>query len=170
MEEDIQKKSRTQKKKEADALQNLGLELAALPVAKLKRMTLPKALQKALIEGKAITSNVAGRRHRQYIGVLMRDVDPEAIRLALVQAGDDQPSESQSARRVRIWMERLLAGDSDDMEALLSECPDLERQKLRQLVRNAKKEKAGKGKASKSRKSLEEFIKVSIDHNLVDSK
>ena len=53
------------KKKEAEELQQLGLELAELSVLQLGRIDIPENLRAALIEGKSITSNIAGRRHRQ---------------------------------------------------------------------------------------------------------
>ena len=81
MEDEI--KSRTKKKKDAEELQRLGLELNKLSVPQLERIEIPENLRAALIEGKSITSNKAGRRYRQFIGALMRDVNPESIRLAL---------------------------------------------------------------------------------------
>ncbi len=157
MEDETQYKSRTQKKKEAEALQDLGLELAGLSVSQLKRIDIPQDLRTALIEGKSITSNVAGRRHRQFIGTLMRNIDPDLIRLALVQAEMDTPAVSREPSRVQRWMTRLVTGTPADMEILLSEYPGLERARLKQLVRNIKKEKPG-AKPSKSRRTLEQII------------
>ncbi len=157
MEEEIEYISRTRKKKEADALQNLGLELAELSVSQLKRIDIPEELRGALIEGKAITSNVAGRRHRQFIGVLMRDVDPESIRMALGQAEVKPLPDAGPAEEIQEWVGRLLAAESDDIEDFLGRCPGLERQRLRQILRNINKEKPAK-KPSKSRKLLEELI------------
>ncbi len=161
MENEIQYKSKTKKKKEAEELQRLGLELNKLPVPKLKRIDIPENLRTALIEGKSITSNVAGRRHRQFIGALMRDVDPESIRLALMQAENTVSVESEAAKDARIWIKRLLAGDLAEMETLVYEFEGIDRQRLRQLVRNIKKEKPG-AKASKSRKALEKLIIAAI--------
>ncbi|MCP3899564.1 MAG: DUF615 domain-containing protein [Desulfobacteraceae bacterium] len=161
MENEIQHKSKTKKKKEAEELQRLGLELNKLPVPKLKRIDIPENLRTALIEGKSITSNVAGRRHRQFIGALMRDVDPESIRLALVQAENTVSVESEAAKDAKIWIKRLLTGDLAEMETLVCEFEGIDRQRLRQLVRNIKKEKPGT-KASKSRKALEKLIITEI--------
>jgi len=166
MEEEIQDKSRTQKKKEAEALQNLGLELAGLAVPQLKRIEIPEDLRTALIEGKSITSNVAARRHRQFIGALMRDVDPELIRMALLEAESVAPAASMEPSETQAWVERLLTGDPADMEALLAEYPGLERPRLRQLVRNIKKEKPSGGsgaRPSKSRKTLEQIITAALE-------
>lgn len=161
MEEEIQYKSRTKKKKEAEDLQMLGLELNKLSVPQLERIEIPENLRTALIEGRYITSNIAGRRHRQFIGALMRDVNPESIRLALLQVEDDIPVEIKAAKETRIWIDKLLTGDSAQMETLLCEFPGLGRQRLRQLVRNIKKEKPG-AKTLKSRRALEQFIMMEM--------
>ena len=161
MEDEIQYKSKTRKKKEAEELQRLGLELNKLSIPQLKRIEIPENLMTALIEGKSITSNVAGRRHRQFIGALMRDVNPESIRLALIQTEDEIPVEFEAAKEARIWIERLLIGDLAEMETLLCEFPGIDRQRLRQLVRNIKKEKPGT-KVLKSRRALEQLIIAKI--------
>lgn len=161
MEDENQYKSRTEKKKEAQELQRLGLELAQLPVPQLERIQIPEKLRTALIEGKSITSNVAGRRHRQFVGALMRDVDPEVVRLALLEAETQAPVECEAENEVQKWIDRLLTDDAVEMEALLAEFPGLDRQRLRQLVRNINKgEKTG---TSKSRQTLEELIRTAMD-------
>lgn len=162
MEDETQYQSRTQKKKEAEALQDLGLELTGLSVPQLKRIDIPQDLRAALIEGKSITSNVAGRRHRQFIGTLMRNVDPDLIRTALVQAEMDIPAVARKSSPVQKWMERLVAGNPADMEILIAEYPGLERARLKQLVRNINKEKPG-SKPSKSRRTLQQIISSALD-------
>jgi ribosome-associated protein len=157
MKKDIEEKSKTRIKKEAEALQDLGMELLKLPVQHLERMKLPDDLHKALIDARSITSNVAGKRQRQFIGALMRDVDPEPIRQALLQTGTNLPVEPETVKETRMWMERLLTNDAAGLEEFISACPELEHQRLKQLLRNIKKETAA-GKSFKSLKSLEQLI------------
>lgn len=162
MEDEIEFKSKTKKKKEAEELQQLGLELNKLSVPQLKRIEIPENLRTALIEGKSITSKIAGRRYRQFIGALMRDVEPEVIRLALLQAEEKIPVEFEAAKESRMWIDRLLTGDPAEMETLLCEFPGLERQRLKQLVQNIKKEKPG-AKTSKSSRALEQLIMMEMN-------
>lgn len=158
MKEEIEYKSKTKKKKEADALQKLGLELAGLSVAQLKRIDIPKELRDALIAGKSITAKVAARRHRQFIGVLMRDVDPESIQDALDGVDDDiQQGSSAVPDPIQEWIDKLLSESPEETEETLQAHPALDRQRLRQLVRNIKKEKPG-AKPSKSRRTLEQLL------------
>jgi ribosome-associated protein len=121
VEDETQYQSKTQKKKEAEELQRLGLKLNKLSAQQLENIEIPKNLKIALIEGKSITSNIAGRRHRQFIGALMRNVDPESIRLALLQAENENLVESEAEKESRVWIDKLLTGDLATMEALLCE-------------------------------------------------
>jgi len=162
MENDIKNKSKTQIKKDAEELQKLGVNLSKLPIEQLERMELPNALRKALIEARSITSNIAGRRHRQFIGALMRDVDPEPIRQALLQPDTDLPGESKIVKETRIWLDRLLTFEHDTLEEFICACPGLERQRLKQLLRNIKKENTA-GKSSKSLKALERLVLKSMN-------
>jgi ribosome-associated protein len=76
-------KSRTQKKNEDRALQRLGEQLVALPVGRLEAMELPDELLAAIELARKIRSHGARRRQIQYIGVLMRHIDPQPIETAL---------------------------------------------------------------------------------------
>ena len=157
MENENHYKSRTKKKKEAEELQKLGLELSTLSVQQLIRINIPENLRTALIDGKSITSNIAGRRHRQFIGALMRDVDPDIIHKALLEAKDEAAAALQIEKSTWLWIDRLLFGNTTDIETLISEYPGLERQRLKQLIRNIKNAKNG-SKATKARKALEQLI------------
>lgn len=169
MENEISPISKTKKKKEAHALQKLGETLADLPIPHIKAMDLPEKLRQALIEGKSITANVAARRHRQYIGVLMRDADPQAIQMEL-DALDDATAapaappatEPEALSQARVWTDRLLTFEPGPVEDLLETFPMLERQQIRQLLRNIGKEKKG-GKPSKTEKALEALIQEQLD-------
>ena len=149
--------SKTRKKKQAHSQQRLGEELAALPPHQIRQMDIPERLKQALIEGKSISANVAARRHLQYIGVLMRDVDPDDVRHQLDTINEGRPKIQESPGEVQVWMEKLLTFESDSQEECLAAFPDLDRQQLRQLVRNIQKEKAA-NKPSKSEKKLEELL------------
>lgn len=157
MENDYQGKSRSQAKREAESLQELGEELIKLSRQQLEGMGLPDALHKALIDSGSIKSNIAARRQRQFIGTLMRDVDPEPIRRALLETLTGLSVEAEIVNEARMWLERLSTGDPAIMESFMGLFPGLDRQRLRQLVRNIKKDKAA-GKSSKSSKALEHFI------------
>ncbi len=68
-----QRVSRSQKKRESTALQELGASLARLPLRELERLEISQDLLAAYRELGRITSREAKRRHMQYIGRLMRE-------------------------------------------------------------------------------------------------
>lgn len=158
--------SKTKKKKMAENLQKLGEDLSLLSVSQLKLLALDPDLLKALVEAKSITANVAARRHRQYIGTLMRQMDPEPILAALEQlkaapTGIYSPKpeiDPQTDKISQAFLDRLLAWDDDTMETILSAAPDMDRQQLRQLIRNANKDISRQEKNSKFLKALKEIV------------
>jgi ribosome-associated protein len=80
---DTEYKSRTRKKNEDRALQRLGEQLIALPAGRLEAMELPDELRTAVAFARKIRSHGAKRRQIQYIGALMRQIDPQPIEAAL---------------------------------------------------------------------------------------
>ncbi len=75
--------SKTQKKKDALALQLLGASLVKLSVEQIKKIDMPEKMFQAVILAKKITKHTALNRQMQHIGVLMRKYDPTAIKEAL---------------------------------------------------------------------------------------
>jgi ribosome-associated protein len=133
--------SKTRRKREMHELQALGAALAALSEAQLKAMALDEDLLAALLEAKRIKSHEAKRRQMQYIGRLMRDVDPAPIRSRLAEVEGNSAQAAARHRRLEAWRERLL-GDDEALTAFAAEHPGADLQALRTLIRNARKEEA----------------------------
>lgn len=74
-----EKPSKSQRKRDMEALQALGEALLGFDPAKLKGLNLPAELMAALVESRRISARRAGRRQNQYIGRLMRDLDEETL-------------------------------------------------------------------------------------------
>lgn len=74
------KLSRSAKKRLSHELQRLGERLASIPRAKRESLTLPPELTEALIMSEKIKSREGRRRQMQFIGKLMRGIDPEPIK------------------------------------------------------------------------------------------
>lgn len=159
MENEIERKSRTQIKKEYHEVQKLGFELTKLTKQQLKILNLPDELMEALDMSKSIKSKPAARRHLNHIGSLMKGLDPEPIRDALQQINNGKPLESETTIESRKWIEKLLKNDSSIIEDFLDTYPNIERQQLRQLIKNSIKEQTD-GKTGKSRKSLIALKKI----------
>ena len=79
------KPSKSARKREFLALQKLGEDLIALKESELREIGLDETLLEAVLEARRIKSNSALRRQKQYIGKIMRSVDPEPIRAAIMR-------------------------------------------------------------------------------------
>ena len=102
--------SKSQLKREMNALQDLGEQLLALPPAKLRTLPIPQQLIEAVELGQRIRNSREGlRRQRQYIGRLMRDIDAEPLRDALSADGAHHRREVAAMHAAEHWRERLLA-------------------------------------------------------------
>jgi ribosome-associated protein len=147
--------SKTKIKKQMIELQDIGEQLVALNKDQLKEIDLPETLRDAILEAKRITKFGAIKRQMQYIGRLMRDVDPAPI-IAKLEVWSGKSSQHIAyMHRVERWRERLLENDSALTE-FLAEHPEADAQRLRALIRNALKEK----ELLKPPKSFREIFQV----------
>ena len=149
--------SKTKRKQAMHELQALGVALAALPESQLKGMALDQDLLQALLEAKRIKSHEAKRRHLQYIGRLMRDVDPAPLRAQLAEVEGHSAQANARHRRLEAWRERLLSDDGA-LTAFAAEFPGADLQALRNLIRNSRKEQK-EGKPPRAYRELFRVIK-----------
>ena len=120
-------------------LNSIGGRLARLATRQLRALELPEALLEAIEEFHRLPkSHLARRRQLQFIGRLMRDIDQPAIEKQL-QALEAPAPPQQELTPAEIWTENVLREGTSVVESLLHLAPALDRQKLRQLQRNASK-------------------------------
>ena len=139
-------------------LQALGVALVRLPESQIERIEMPAQLRDAVYEAKRIKSHEARRRQMQYIGRLMRDIDPAAIRAHLAEAEGHSAQANARHRRLEIWRERLLT-DDEALTLFAAEHPGADLQSLRTLIRNARKE-AKEGKPPRASRELFRILKT----------
>jgi len=135
--------SRTKKKQQVEELQKLGVTLIALPLVQLEALGLPAELLAAVREAQRITSHGARRRQVQFIGKVMRKIDPEPVRTALAAIAGQSATARARQKRLEQWRERLIADDAA-LTAFAGEQAGADLQALRTLIRNARKEIAEK--------------------------
>jgi len=124
-----------------DALQTLGEKLLELDPDRVAVLDLPEPLVEALQAARRITRHEARRRQMQFIGRLMREVDPAPIRERLRQWADAPNAEKARLALVERWRERLLA-DRAALERLCEERPGTDRAHLAELIDDAHAERA----------------------------
>jgi ribosome-associated protein len=154
--------SRSKAKAESDALQKLGIQLLDLPESRLKKLDLPEKLFDAIQEAKRISNFEGKRRQMQYIGKLMRKVDPEPIQIAVTAAKKGSATETLMLHRAEKWRDDLIALDGS-FEQWMREYPDTDTQHLRSLIRQAKKAivpDAGTGEGQRQAKVYREIFQM----------
>jgi ribosome-associated protein len=146
--------SKSARKRAAQAAQDLGVELVRLREAQLAELELPEKLKEAIRAARTIKSRVAGARQRQYIGKLMRDVDPEPIRAALSARSQVDAQETERFKRVESWRDRLLSEGAPALEELRRWRPQIDAQEWAQRVSAAQAERARTGASGPAAREL----------------
>ncbi len=123
-----------------DALQALGEALLGVAPARLAELDLPERLVEALDAARRITPREARRRQLQFIGRLMRNVDPAPIRTRLAQWADAPNTEKAHLHAVERWRERLLF-EADALDRLCAERPAADTLRLAGLVESVRAER-----------------------------
>lgn len=147
--------SKTRIKKEMHALQDIGAELVALGKDQLAQLDLPDNLRDAIREMHRINKFGAQRRQMQYIGKLMRDIDPAPIIEKLNAWKGVSQQHTAHLHLLERWRDRLLENEHALTE-LLAQHPQADAQRLRTLIRNARKEQ----EAAKPPKSYRELFQA----------
>lgn len=132
--------SKTQRKREMHALQELGEQLVELNRDQFARLNLPNELHEAVEFAHRVKGHEARRRHMQYLGKLMRQVDADAIRTALDLVTGESRAAVSLMHRAETWRDRLL-DDDDALTTWVAEYPEADVQWLRAAIRSARRER-----------------------------
>jgi ribosome-associated protein len=105
--------SKSERKRRSTSLQELGEALIELPDSEFDALELPDTLRDAIVLARRITAHGGLYRQKQYIGKLMRKIDPEPIRAALDSRRERERRSALQFRRLEQWRDRMLAeGDA----------------------------------------------------------
>ena len=136
--------SKSQRKREMTALQHLGAELIAEPRERVKRVPMPEDVRDAILECQGIKDHEGRRRQLQYVGKKMRSLTEEEvdiIRRTIDSWKAPSRAETAAMHALERHRERLLADDGAVTE-LRAQHPELDVQHMRTLIRNARREQA----------------------------
>jgi ribosome-associated protein len=147
-------------------LQKLGEDLVRLPERRFERLALPEALVAAVQEYKRTRSHEGRRRQMQYIGKLMRQIDPEPVREAVAEMKLGRALDSLALHQAEQWRHELLASDEAVGRWMVSH-PDSDAQQLRSLIRMARKDAAAtpEQRSGRAYRELYQYLKT---HLVVD--
>ena len=135
----LQRPSKTRRKEASHDLQSLGAALVELSDERLAGLGLTEPLLDALQAYRRIRSHEARRRQMQLIGKLMRLADVDAARRAIDEVKLGRAQDSLALHQAERWRAELIA-DDDAATRFASEHPGTDTQRLRALVRNARKD------------------------------
>lgn len=146
--------SKSARKRSAHAAQDLGEELIRLRDAQLDALKLPEALVDAIREARRINSRAGLARQRQFIGKLMRDIDPEPIRTALDARSALDAQETERFKRIEHWRERLITQGAPALAELQRWRPDIDQDEWARRVHAAQAERQRSGVSGVASKEL----------------
>ncbi len=157
-EEEYERPSKSQRKREMTALQKTGEQLVNESADRIKRTPMPENLREAILECQRIRNHEGRRRQLQYIGKIMRSLDEEAI--ATINRTIESwrglsKADTLLMHALENQREKLLA-DERALTEFLHKYPQADIQQLRTLIRNAKKETA----ANKPPKAYREIYRL----------
>jgi len=153
--------SKSQLKRESQALQDMGSQLVEMPVGKLAKFDLPENLKEAISEARRLKNREGKRRQLQYIGKLMRTIDTSFIQETLERMDHQSQTYRQHFKQLEDWRDQITNQGSAAIETFIDRYPDADRQQLRNLQRQAAREMEQKKPPSASRKLFAYLREVS---------
>jgi ribosome-associated protein len=160
LEEELQSKSEI--KREMHRLQDFGLVIVKMSKHQRSRLPLTEELKHAMVLADKITNkHEALRRHIRHIAKILSETDLEPIKHAMEVMANKHQQESVKFEKLEQMRDDLIAQGNDTIEAVLAKFETMERQKLRQLIRNAKKEHSAE-KIGKHYRDLFTYLKEHV--------
>ncbi|GAB3544008.1 ribosome biogenesis factor YjgA [Noviherbaspirillum agri] len=159
-EQQYDRPSKSQLKREMTALQELGEELVSQPKERVMRVPMPEDVREVILECQKIKDHEGRRRQMQYVGKKMRLLEEDevaAIQKVLDSWKGASKAETAAMHALERRREKLLADDKALTE-LKEQYPEVDVQQLRTLIRNARKEQA-ENKPPKAYREIFQILK-----------
>jgi ribosome-associated protein len=159
-EQQYDRPSKSQLKREMTALQELGEELVAQPKDRVMRVPMPEDVREVILECQKIKDHEGRRRQMQFVGKKMRTLDEDevaAIQKVLDSWKGASKAETAAMHALERRREKLLA-DDNALTELKAKHPEVDVQQLRTLIRNARKEQA-ENKPPKAYREIFQILK-----------
>ena len=157
--------SKTQQKNESLAIKKFGLELIQLSAQKLAKLPISEVTLKSLLDYQKMKTNLAKKRHIMFMGKCLRNEDEQAIRDFLENSSAENLKEKNTKQTqtdpVDEILEQLIEQGDSFIDKLLSENSNLQRQTLRQILRNIKSAKIDEKKQVAINK-MKSYLKDSL--------
>ena len=155
--------SKSARKRDAAAAQELGTKLIDLKESDLRALDLGEKLLDAILLAKRITARGGLARQRQYIGKLMRDIDTAPVEAALNVKSRNAAFDAEKHKRVEAWRTRLLTEGPAALDELLTWCPDADRKSLQALIQKATGARVDSGSREAASRELFRTLRTLFD-------
>jgi ribosome-associated protein len=155
--------SKSARKRDAKAAQDLGTQLIALKESDLAALELPEKLFDAIMLAKRITARGGLARQRQYIGKLMRGLDLAPIEAALDAKSRGAAIDAEKHKRVEAWRARLLTEGPAALDELLQLRPEADRKSLQLLISKATGTRVDSGSREAASRELFRTLRTLFD-------
>ena len=139
--------SRSQLKRDNQELRDMGEQLVLMANSHLEKINLDSSLLAAIKEARRLKNLDARRRQIQYIGKLMRTMDLTEIKYCIEKLNHQSQTFRQHFAMLEQWRDRLISEGNSAIEEFLVTYPNAERQQLRNLIRQAGREKSDLAKS-----------------------
>jgi Uncharacterized protein conserved in bacteria len=154
--------SRTQQRREALAVLTLAGQLVEMQPSRLARLALPDDVRGEIDRTRRITAHIARKRQLAFLAKVMRryeDAEFDAVRAELGENRDKQRQETAAMHRLEAMRERLVSEDETALSELIDEHPQIDRQHLRSLIRQARLEKDTPNKPPRAYREIFQLLK-----------
>lgn len=154
--------SRTQKRRDALAVLVLAQQLVDLQPSRLAKLPLPDDVRHEIDVTRRTPSHGAKKRQLAFLAKVMRRYEEEdfaAVRAELGENREKQRQETAAMHRLEAMRDRLIAEDETALPELIAEHPQVDRQHLRSLVRQARVEKDTPNKPPKAYREIFQLLK-----------
>jgi len=161
-EEDDNWVSKTQRKKECDEVLELGEKMITLNKDELAQIKMDEELRSAIEEAQRIKSNSALKRQKHFIAKVMRGLNDESLAAQVERVIHKHDIYNADFKRMEKWRDLIIENGDRGINDFLVEYPQADRSHLRQLVRNAAKEKKN-NKPPAAYRQIFKYIREVVD-------
>ena len=154
--------SKSQLKRDAKGLVEMGERLLTIPEDQLSHIGLPDVVT-AVLDTKKIKKGNARKRMLQYLGKLLRNADLTNVELLIDRFDASSVEHVTHFHQLEDWRERLIEEDKMVTGEITAVYPDLDRQHLRALARNAINERRQDKQPPVHFRKLFQYLKSLLD-------
>ncbi|WP_194756235.1 ribosome biogenesis factor YjgA [Aliidiomarina indica] len=160
---DDSESSKSQRKRESQAMHDLGIKLVKLGKNTLKQLPLDEEVMAAVLLAQKIENKREGyRRQLQFIGKLLRQRDTDALLAKIDEIENHSLYQAAHFHAIERWRDRIINDGDDGIQAFIDDYPRADRQQLRQYVRQAQKEQEQHKPPAASR-ALFKYLRSIVD-------